>query len=69
MKQSEIIELTDEEVRERLEDLTETYNKMKISHTVSELDNPQTLKFNRRTIARLKTEVKRRQMAAASKEA
>lgn len=67
MKQSEIIELTDEEVRERLEDLTETYSKMKINHAVSELDNPQTLKYNRRTIARLKTEVHKREMAASKK--
>jgi large subunit ribosomal protein L29 len=45
-----------------------TYRKMKINHAVSELDNPQVIKNNRRTIARLKTEIKRREMAA-SKEA
>ena len=64
MKQSEILELTDEEVHERLEDLVETYTKMKINHAVSELDNPRTLGQNRRTIARLKTEVRRREMQA-----
>ena len=65
MKQSEIIELTNEELQERLDDMQDTVAKMKINHAVSEMDNPQQLVYNRRTVARLKTEVRKRQMQEA----
>jgi large subunit ribosomal protein L29 len=37
---------------------------MKLSHSISPLENPQTIKEQRRTIARLKTELRRRELEA-----
>ena len=62
MKSSEIRELGTEEVKERLESIQETFVKMKLNHAVSPLENPMTIKDNRRTIARLQTELTKRAM-------
>ena len=62
MKSSEIQELGTEEVKERLESIQETLVKMKLNHAVSPLENPMTIKDNRRTIARLQTELTKRAM-------
>ena len=62
MKPSEIRELGTEEVKERLEITKESLVKMKLNHAVSPLENPMTLKEERKTIARLKTELKKRAM-------
>ncbi|NQY09235.1 MAG: 50S ribosomal protein L29 [Flavobacteriales bacterium] len=62
MKSSEIRELGTEEVKERLESIQETLVKMKLNHAVSPLENPMTIKDNRRTIARLQTELTKRAM-------
>jgi len=67
MKSSEIRELGTEEVKERLEMVQETLVKMKLNHAVSPLENPMTIKDNRRTIARLKTELTKRAMDEAKK--
>lgn len=45
----------------------ETLVKMKLNHAVSPLENPMTIKDNRRTIARLKTELTKRAMDEAKK--
>ena len=64
MKQSEILELTTEEVKERLEEERTGLHKMRMNHYVSDLDNPKQLTYKRRTIARLMTELRKREMEA-----
>lgn len=49
---------------ERLKDEQEHLTKMKLAHAVSPLENPQTIKEQRRLIARLKTELRRRELEA-----
>ena len=65
LKRVDIEELTNEELGQRIEDDTMRYQKMKFNHQVSPLDDPQTIKFLRRDIARLKTELIVRQSAEA----
>ncbi len=60
MKASEVRELTDKELVERLEADKDQLTKMKINHAVSPLDNPQQIKEMRKTVARLKTELQQR---------
>ncbi len=60
MKQSEIKELSAEEVVERIEVETASLQKLKIMHTVSPLENPLQIRDARRTVARLKAEQTRR---------
>ena len=63
MKQSVIIEMKLDELVEKLQLELEQYDKMKISHTVSQLENPLTIQMKRRTISRIKTELRKRELA------
>ena len=67
MKNQVIKELSTPELIERLEEEQAQLQKMKLHHKVSELENPRKLSAFRKTIARLKTELKSRQMASAEK--
>ena len=62
MKNSEIIELTTKEIAERIDADKEKLNRMNLNHAVTPLDNPIVLKEVRRDIARLKTEMRNRQL-------
>jgi len=62
MKNSEIKELTTPEIVERIDAEKDKLTRMKMNHAVSPLDNPITLKDVRRNIARLKTEVRNREL-------
>jgi large subunit ribosomal protein L29 len=66
MKSSEIKELTIQELLERLESEETLMVRMKMNHAVSPLDNPNKLVETRRNIARLKTEVRARQIQEQS---
>jgi len=56
--------MTNEELKERLEDERSQLVKMKLSHAVSPLDNPHKMKEYKSTVARLLTELKRREIEA-----
>ncbi len=62
MKQSVIKELKTEELFERLEDEMESLGKLKLNHKVSQLESPVVLKQKRKTIARLNTEITKRNL-------
>ena len=64
MKQKVIIEMTNEELIERLEDEKKQLVKMKLAHEVSPLDNPHKMKEYKSTVARLHTEIRRREIEA-----
>ncbi len=57
MKSSEIRELTEEELNERLESEENMMMRMRMNHAVSPLDNPNKIVETRKDIARLKTEM------------
>lgn len=61
MKQSEINNLTDAELQEQIDIKVGDYSNLKMAHAVSPLENPSQLNNARRTIARLKTELSKRQ--------
>jgi large subunit ribosomal protein L29 len=67
MKNAVIRELSTPELHERLEDETEQLVKMKLNHAVSPLENPMKIKAVRKNIAKLKTEIRRRQITDAEK--
>lgn len=64
MKTSEIVELTLDELNDKLLVETDSYDKLRMSHTVSSLENPMQLRQKRRTLARLKTELRKRELQA-----
>lgn len=64
----ELKEFSDENLKSELTDTQVEYQKLKFDHAVKGLDNPLDLREVRRDIARLKTEVRRRELEASSEE-
>ena len=62
MKTKELKELETKELAERIETEVAKYEQMKFNHTVSPLENPSQIKATRRDIARLKTELRQREL-------
>jgi large subunit ribosomal protein L29 len=62
MKKQELRELTDKELKDRLEAAENEYMQMKIQHAISPLDNPAKITLQRRSIARMKTEIRAREL-------
>lgn len=60
MKTTEIRELSNQEILERIENEKATLVRMKLNHAISPLDNPNKLTVSRRNIARLQTEMRKR---------
>ena len=61
MKMSEIKELADKDLREKIENAEVALQKMKLNHAVSPLENPSQIKAARRDVARMKTELRQRE--------
>jgi len=64
MKQQEITKLSVEDVKKRITDFSEQLVKMKLSHKVAPMENPIQIRHVRRSIARLKTELAKRETQA-----
>jgi large subunit ribosomal protein L29 len=62
MKIAEIRELSTKDLQERLEAETTNYNQMVLNHSISPLENPAQIKHLRRSIARMKTELRQREL-------
>ena len=62
MKQSEILKLSNEELSERLGESKKNYSELKMTHAVSPLENPIQLRSLRRTVARIATEITKREI-------
>ena len=62
MKKEEIKELSDKELKERLEVAEKEYLQTKINHSITPLDNPSKITKDRRMIVRMKTELGAREL-------
>ena len=62
MKSKELKELETKELAERIESETAKYNQMLLNHAVTPLENPSQIKAARRDIARMKTELRQREL-------
>lgn len=62
MKIAEIREIATNELAERVEAEVVNYNQMVLNHSISPLDNPAQIKQLRRTIARMKAELRQREL-------
>jgi large subunit ribosomal protein L29 len=62
MKIAEIRDLSTQELKERLEVEEKAYQQKKINHSVSPLDSPAVITRSRREIARMKTELRQREV-------
>ena len=55
MKQKEIVILTDDELKDKLDAFKKNLHDLKLTHVVSPVENPLQIRNLRRAIARLKT--------------
>lgn len=62
MEQVVIKELSTIELKERLEEEEKHLTKLKLNHAVSPLENPNVIKEYRKTVARVKTELRKREL-------
>lgn len=62
MKQSEITNLSAAELQEQLSQFKKTYNDLKTAHAISPIENPLQIRVVRRTVARLATEIRKREL-------
>ena len=62
MKNSEIRQLTTQEIIEQLKDEKQNLIRLRINHKVSDLENPLVLSDSKKTIARYKTELRAREI-------
>ena len=67
-KFQELQDSTDNDLKEMLTETEAAYQKLTFDHAVRGLDNPLELRDLRRDVARLKTEIRRRELAAFSPE-
>jgi len=67
-KYLELQEFSDSDLNNELAETVAQYQKIKFDHAIKGLDNPLTLREVRRDIARLKSEVRRRELAAMTEE-
>ncbi|MCT4697881.1 50S ribosomal protein L29 [Tenacibaculum sp. Bg11-29] len=62
MKQSEIKELTTTDLQGRLVTLKKNYTDLKMAHAITPLENPMQIKSLRKTVARIATELTKREL-------
>ena len=62
MKQAEIKELSVEEIQQKIAELKKEYADLKMAHSVTPLENPMQIRLTRRTVARLATELTKREL-------
>ncbi|MGM9870181.1 MAG: 50S ribosomal protein L29 [Muribaculaceae bacterium] len=62
MKKDEIKELSTADLKEHLAQMEKEYRQQKINHAITPLDNPAKITADRKMIARVKTELRQRQL-------
>jgi large subunit ribosomal protein L29 len=67
MKQADIKQLSTNDLRERIKEGKSALAKLKLNHAVSPIENPAKITESRKTIARLSTELRKRELAEVKK--
>ena len=63
-KGTELKDLTLLELQDKLQDTRGTVYKLRFNHTVSPIDNPMQLRTKKKEVARILTELRKRELAA-----
>jgi large subunit ribosomal protein L29 len=62
-KGTDLNELTLQELQDKLQDERSTMAKLRFNHTVSPIENPMQLRSKRKEVARILTELRKRELA------
>jgi large subunit ribosomal protein L29 len=65
MNNTEIRELSNKELAARIREERASFNKLLLNHAISPVENPNIIKENKKLIARLVTEQRKRQIVSA----
>lgn len=65
MKQEDIKNQSSEDLKEKLAENSALISRLKMNHAVSPLENPKQISAVKKTIARLKTEIRKRELSEA----
>jgi len=63
-KGTELKDLTLVELQDKLQDTRSTLNKLRFNHAVSPIDSPMALRSTKKNVARILTELRKRELAA-----
>ena len=69
MKKEDIKELSIQELHAQIEASEKAYRELKVAHAISPIDNPAKITKDRREIARMKTVLRQKELAAAKEAA
>ena len=64
MEKEEIKELSIQELQASIEAAEKAYRELKVTHAISPIDNPAKITADRRAIARMKTILRQKELAA-----
>lgn len=67
-KTLELRDISDADLQDQLKESTSSLEKMTFDHTVNGIENPLQLRTVRRDVARIKTEIRRRELEALPQE-
>ena len=67
-KYIELKEMSDGDLKDELNQINVQYQKLRFDHTIKGLDNPVTLKNTKRDVARILTEIRKREIDALTPE-
>ncbi len=62
MNKEEIKELSTADLKDRLAEMEKDYLQLKVNHSVTPLENPAKITHDRKMIARVKTELRQREL-------
>lgn len=63
-KGTDLKDLTEVELRDKLSDERSTLTKLRFNHAVSPIENPMMMRQKRKEVARILTELRKRELAA-----
>lgn len=63
MKNSELIGLSMNELKNKLVTEKENYSKLKFAHSITPIENPLKIRETRRFVARIMTEIRKRELS------
>ena len=64
MASKELKGLSDQELKDKIQDEKAALNKQTLNHTISPIENPSKIRINRRNIAKMLTEANNRKKAS-----
>ena len=62
MKKESVAEVSTQDLRDRLSEMEKDYTQLTINHAISPLDSPAKITHARKAIARVKTELRQREL-------